>query len=423
MPKTLKFDLALIHDRKTILQFTRAPAPRQVLITGGADSWGSSGYGTPTNSADVYDPATRRFVPAANMKWARLDHISAPVIMIGQFYLSTPGVTASQTLVAGGVSVIDASGSQGYVPTAEIFSGGSFHDIGPMNAARAGAHATMMNSGRVLIAGGVVTDPAWSSVGSAEYLHANNPGALDYSFTLTRAPMFYPRVGHTVTPIRVQGRPGVLVAGGGDNSAMFTAELYLQREDTFDDYGQTQMRKPRIYHAAALLNDGRVLICGGRRSRNATDLEWTQAEIFDPRTCNFSENVETAPRVFQTIESMLERRTHHTATTLPDGRVLVAGGMQVNDAQPGQPAVYGVLHSAELFDPVALKFTATGNMNAYRAKHTATPLGNGQVLIAGGVSGGSEILDSAEVYDASSGQFTSVGSMSKKRVFHSATVI
>ena len=66
-------------------------------------------------------------------------------------------------------------------------------------------------------------------------------------------------------------------------------------------------------------------------------------------------------------------REFHTATLLPDGKVLAAGG-----AGPGF-----VLASAELYDPATGAWGLTGSMNRARASHTATRLPDGRVLVAG----------------------------------------
>ena len=70
--------------------------------------------------------------------------------------------------------------------------------------------------------------------------------------------------------------------------------------------------------------------------------------------------------------SMATARCLHTATLLPNGKVLVAGGVD------------GVLSSAELYDPASGTWSATGSMGTARDYHTATLLPNGQVLVAGG---------------------------------------
>jgi Kelch motif len=75
-------------------------------------------------------------------------------------------------------------------------------------------------------------------------------------------------------------------------------------------------------------------------------------------------------------------------SSLPDGRVLVAGG---NSGSAD-------LASVEIYDPVARRWTAVHSMNYARRRHTATLLGDGTVLIAGGVSGLTDLIFAAELY-------------------------
>ncbi|MGB8378128.1 MAG: kelch repeat-containing protein [Rhodanobacteraceae bacterium] len=85
-------------------------------------------------------------------------------------------------------------------------------------------------------------------------------------------------------------------------------------------------------------------------------------------------------------------RSDHTATLLPSGQVLVAGGYD------GESESIGQLDSAELYDPATQTWTSTGSMITARESHTATLLFSGKVLVAGGY-GDSGVLDSAELFD------------------------
>ena len=99
-------------------------------------------------------------------------------------------------------------------------------------------------------------------------------------------------------------------------------------------------------------------------------------------------------------------RYWHTATLLPNGKVLVAGG---TDDTNYPPTTY--LSSAELYDPGSGTWTATGSLLTARQLHTATLLPSGKVLVAGG-HGSDGDLSSADPYDPASGTWTATGSLS-----------
>jgi hypothetical protein len=124
--------------------------------------------------------------------------------------------------------------------------------------------------------------------------------------------------------------------------------------------------------------------------------------------------------IFSPSQGMTKPRVTHTATLLGDGRILIAGGEDANDRTHE-------VGSAELFDPVAVSFTATGSMNEPRLTATASRLMDGKVLVAGGsdgIEGDTQAGVRAELYDASTGTFSPTGSMQVgQRIEHTATLL
>jgi len=145
-------------------------------------------------------------------------------------------------------------------------------------------------------------------------------------------------------------------------------------------------------------------------------------------------SVESAPfdvlPVFVPAGSMIERRWRHTATLLPNGKVLLAGGENIF-APPGAVAFLTALATAELYDPATSTFTSTGAMSSGevtypRTGHTATLLTSGpnagKVLVAGGQFYNPLLArNTAQLYDPSSGTFGSPITMGVFRAFHTAT--
>jgi hypothetical protein len=121
----------------------------------------------------------------------------------------------------------------------------------------------------------------------------------------------------------------------------------------------------------------------------------------------------TPQGIFTPTGSMTVARFQHTATLLPNGKVLIAGG-QFTDPMGEMALIYDT-GAAELYDPTAGTFTATGGMNAARFGHSATLLPSGKVLIAGGADRKDGLsmqgLASAELYDPATGTFTTTGGM------------
>jgi len=160
----------------------------------------------------------------------------------------------------------------------------------------------------------------------------------------------------------------------------------------------SSMTRQRAAHTATLLPDGKVLLAGGFAG---DENSLASAEIFDPATNTF------AP-----ADNMKASRAGHTATLLPNGKVLIAGGYNGS-----------YLASAELYDPATRTFRPTGRMVTARSGHVALLLKNGKVLLVGGVGIGWTFLADAELYDPLTNTFTPTGGMATARESHTATLL
>ncbi len=160
------------------------------------------------------------------------------------------------------------------------------------------------------------------------------------------------------------------------------------------------MSAARAAHTATTLADGRVLIAGGFTGEQRAT---TSAELFDPKSGRF------AP-----LPAMVSPRHSHTATLLPNGKVLIVGGYVAGNRTAS---------SAELFDPLTNRFAPTGSLLTPRADHIAIQLRNGTVLIAGGLGSGWTFLASSEIYDPATGQFSRTGDMTVARESHTAVTL
>ena len=336
---------------------------------------------------------------------------------------------ASLTGCGGGAGSAGGGGAAGSQLPISTSVPGIFISVGSMTTARAGHTATLLHTGKVLIAGGV---DGVQQLASAELY---DPATSEFTFV---GNMTTSRSGHTAT-LLADGK--VLIAarrelsfGGGAGAGGHSAEIYDPSTGTFTATGNmTSAGGP-----ATLLPDGRVLVAGD------------SAELYDPARGAFT----------LTGGYAHPAASWDTATLLQDGRVLLAGSVGVPpvgatelfDSRSGTFSLTGPMQTwsdsvsaakllmdgtvlvleptldvptdgADIYDPTTGTFSAIGRTKGYHAFCASVRLPDGTVLITGGQQVGGNGGSATEVYLPANRIFASGGNMITARDFHTATLL
>ena len=209
---------------------------------------------------------------------------------------------------------------------------------------------------------------------------AMNPFAFAASGTWSlTGSMLSPRDGQTAT-LLANGK--VLVAGGINNGfALRSAELYNRTTGTWTSTGS--MNVGRTLARAVLLSNGSVLVMGGCVD-DCLSATTNSAELYNPNAGTFA-----------TTGSMVQARAEFGVTLLANGQVLVAGGCTAYDSN----GCAATTNQAEIYNPATGTWQSTGALRGARHAMTATRLGSGKVLVAGGADAANDALNSSELYN------------------------
>ena len=167
-----------------------------------------------------------------------------------------------------------------------------------------------------------------------------------------------------------------MVTAGGRGQLL--AQIARDTSEIYDPVSDSftwgpSLTTARSLHTATLLPNGQWLFAGGVDTNNDPQ---ASCEVYDPVLDTFTP-----------VASMLSPRMAHTATLLANGKVLVTGGLDAVTVTPTQlSAIRDIVNSTEIYDPVANTWTAGPNMATPRAAHAAITRPDGKVLLAGGVS-------------------------------------
>lgn len=348
----------------------------------------TSGLGTCLSAGSTTLTATLASVSGQTLVTVSQVFFPTGSLNTGRYYHTATLLDTGYVLLAGGIGPVPGeTGALGELASAELYnpSAGTFAYTGYLHTARDQHSATLLNNGSVLIAGGVSFEGALASaeIYTPAFASFSNTGNLNTA-----------RYEHTATDLP-DGT--VLIAGGyAGDTVLATAEIYHPALGTFA-YTTGNLNDARFDATATLLPNGMVLIAGGANATGAL----STAELYNPATGTFT----------LTSGTLNVARSAATATLLNSGNVLLADGYNY--------LVTGPLTTAELYDPSTGVFTPTGSQLSSTWLGTATPIANGNVLTAGSSLNSA----SAELFNPATDVFSMSGPMITPRDLQSATLL
>ena len=291
---------------------------------------------------------------------------------------------------------------------------------GAMATARQDHSATLLSTGKVLVAGGRTLATSGSSIAlsSSELF---DPATKTWSPTGSMSlPTASPRWSHTATQLATGSNPNtsgkVLVAGGFNGSvSLATTQLYSVSAGTWA--AGPSLSSARHQHTATILANGKVVVVGGLTTTSSATTVLNSLTTYNPSGTSTG----TWSAVTATMSSA---RRAHTATLLTttnatfNNKVLIVGGNSTTSTTTGG------LTTVQLFDPAAGTFATAAALSAAREGQTATALADGTVVVAGGKSGTAAVATTQRFsFTGTTGAWASAGTLSSARLGHTATLL
>ncbi|PJZ27880.1 Kelch repeat-containing protein [Leptospira kmetyi] len=306
--------------------------------------------------------------------------------------------------VSVGNDILIIGGQNGYKTYNEIFEFDPIQNlifqVNSMKFARSNFKAVRLLDGRVFIVGG---DPSPLSAASNAAPQLNQTEIYDpITNSIISGPSLIQGRSDFSMDLLNDGR--VLIAGGKANSALKSAELFDPNSLTLIPVGNLNFN--RCLHTSTKLNNGKILMIGGLDNSQITV---ATSELFDPSTLTFTSS-----------GNLSVSRTLHTSNLLANGNVLVTGGYRVTT-----PPFASNTKVVELYDSTLNTFSYVGNLSEFKVSHTATSTASNRILLCGGnqILSGSPILSSCELYDTGSISVVGSGQMQSKRSSHIANIV
>ncbi|MET4579675.1 kelch repeat-containing protein [Ottowia thiooxydans] len=356
-------------NHRTLHSATLLPDGR-VFVAGGLDNNGEA-----LRTSHFFHPLTNSWTQGPLLLAARSRH-SATLLPDGR------------VLLAGGLGTGAAA-----IGTAEVLStDGNAITPAPTTLAlqaRHSHHALLLPAGEVLVTGGA--DASGAALGSSQRYAPQPQPTVANAGGLAGSQW---RLSTTLSD------GSVLVTGGSrpDGNTPMPAQRYDPSTNTWASVGAPFV-DGRVEGTQTLLADGRVLLTGGQPGHVGNGVY--EADLYNPTTSAWS-RAATAPR----------RRWGHTATLMPGGNVLVAGGRTSGNL-------------ADIYRPASNDWVPTAALPSWRSRHSATLLKDGRVMVAGGRgSDGTSLLSSVDIYDPATASWQSgPGPLAGPRSGHSATLL